>query len=125
MKLIALTRGRVPLMVKMIVGLAIPLVSFLMPTPASACCSVSTGPVKSIGYLTNGIFFFTLDAQTNSSGACNTQSRFALNTNISSQKTLMVLVLASQTSGVSLQVVGMQTCNNWPDSEDVGSVKSM
>ncbi len=125
MKVIALSLSRVSLMVKMIVALSIVLASFLMPKPASACCSVTTGPVKSIGYLTNGMFFFTLDAQTNNPGACNTQRRFALNTNIAQQKTLMVLVLASQANGVSLQVVGMQTCNNWQDSEDIGAVTSM
>jgi hypothetical protein len=48
-----------------------------------------------------------------------------LNTTIAAEKTLMVLVLASQANGTTLQIVGLQTCRNWQDSEDVGSVASM
>jgi hypothetical protein len=110
---------------KLIIGLAIAIAAFLVAAPASACCSVTTGPIKSIGYLPHGIFFFTLDAQTNNAGACNTQRRFVLNTNIASQKTLMALVLSSQANGSRIQIVGMQTCNTWPDSEDVGAFTSV
>jgi hypothetical protein len=119
------TQRRISFLAKFIVGPAIAFGPYLMPSPASACCSVTTGTVKSIGYLPNGIFFFSLNGATNSPPSCNSQKRFALNTNISTQKNLMALLLASQASGTTLQVVGLQTCNTWPDSEDIGAVNSM
>ena len=95
------------------------------PSYASACCSVTTGLVNTIGYLPNGIFFFSFDTTTNFPGSCNTQRRFALNVAIPSQKTLMGIVLFAKSTDTRLQIVGMQTCNNWPDSEDVGALTSM
>lgn len=125
MRVFLLFRSGVSLWVKLIACLIIALIAYLTPTTSYACCSVTTGPVKSIGYLTNGIFFFSLDAQSSNAPACNSQKRFALNTTVAAEKTLMVLVLASQANGTTLQIVGLQTCRNWQDSEDVGSVASM
>ncbi len=109
---------------KILVALSVAFAAYLIPTPASACCSVTTGHIKSINYLPAGIFFFSLDAQTNGASACNTQKRFSVNINNSTGKALMALVLASQASGTTMQILGLQTCTTWPDSEDVGSLKS-
>jgi hypothetical protein len=88
----------------------------------SACCSVQTGTVTTIGSLTNGIFFFTLNGPITNRGACNTSGRFALNTNNANHKTTMASILAAYIAEKQVQVIGLTTCTTWSDSDDVGSL---
>ena len=107
-------------MKKIVISLTVIFMSLMMTNLAYAGSGWGGVQIEHVGIWNdkNIVFFYTSDST--NKPQCNTyNNRWTINLNTEAGKAQYSLILAAQTAGTRIRVLGLNTCNLWSNSEDV------
>jgi hypothetical protein len=95
---------------------------FALCTAFSACSThagYSTGKITAMIVTTSNNLFFVAGNKTSSPSCATIAQQWSINLGTAQGKSIYALLLAAQAQDKSVTIIGNNTCNNWPDREDV------
>ena len=106
---------------KLCVAVLLASLSALAVSPAIA--GTQSGFVKSL-YVrdSDGVILVDLTGTGTLHPACALQTYWVLNETSQNAQRLFSMLLTAQTTGHVVTIVGKDTCNRWPDGEDIDTV---
>lgn len=93
---------------------------FIALLPVLSVAGDASGKITGyIPYSTGGEDIFFIRVQNTNGAACNTTSRYTMNSSNQKFEGTRAAVMAAYLAGVSVRVKGLGTCNNFSNSEDM------